>query len=85
MPLRLVNMFEAATQPPRVIKGGVASANIFFPQSPALQILEDFCSLITHGHAVYCMARLEDNGTLAALLRGVGIGKVDFFKVICSY
>ncbi|KAK3690485.1 purine nucleoside permease [Podospora appendiculata] len=74
--------FHAATLPPSVIQGDVASSDVFFHGPHITRGVEGYCRLITHGQANYCMAAQEDNGTLAALMRAAQAGAVDFSRVV---
>ncbi|KAK3358229.1 purine nucleoside permease [Lasiosphaeria hispida] len=76
------DMFKAATLPPSVVSGDVASANVFFHGPLLSQSVEKYCSLLSRGKAVYCMTAQEDNATLAALQRASAAGSVDFSRVI---
>ncbi|KAK3360982.1 purine nucleoside permease [Lasiosphaeria ovina] len=76
------NTFNAATLPPSVISGDVASANVFFHGPLLSRAIEQYCHLMTQGQAVYCMTAQEDNGTLAALARAAAVGAVDFARVV---
>ncbi|KAK5652255.1 hypothetical protein OQA88_10752, partial [Cercophora sp. LCS_1] len=74
--------FHAVTLPPSVIRGDVASSDVFFHGPHITRGVGAYCSLLTKGKAKYCMAAQEDNGTLAALLRAAEGGKVDFSRVV---
>ena len=74
--------FRAATLPPSVIQGDIATSDVFFHGPHITLGVEGYCRLVTNGQAGYCMAAQEDNGTLAALMRAAQAGEVDFSRVI---
>lgn len=76
------NAFEPATQSPSIIEGDVLSANVFFHGHLICEAFEDTCRSFTNSKAEYFATAQEDNGTLAALLRGAVMKKVDFSRVI---
>ncbi|KAK0712114.1 purine nucleoside permease [Lasiosphaeris hirsuta] len=76
------DLFRAATLPPSIISGDVASANVFFHGPLLSQSVEQYCNMLSRGKAVYCMTAQEDNAVLAALQRASTAGTVDFSRVV---
>ncbi|KAK0738830.1 putative purine nucleoside permease [Schizothecium vesticola] len=74
--------YRAATLPPSVIQGDVATSDVFFHGPHITRGVDGYCRLLTKGQAKYCMAAQEDNGTLAALMRAAQAGRADFSRVI---
>lgn len=74
--------FEAATNPPSIIKADVTSSNVFFHGSLLSEAFSQTCKLFTDGSAVYGITAQEDNGTLAALFQGASQKKLDFSRII---
>ncbi|KAI9060791.1 purine nucleoside permease [Trametes sanguinea] len=74
--------FAAAVEPPGVIACDTATADTFWSGRLLAEAFENTTRLFTNGSATYCTTQQEDNGTLAALLRGARTGLVDFSRVM---
>jgi purine nucleoside permease len=76
------NTFKAATAMPSVIEADVSSSNVFFHGHLLSEAFEQTCKLFTNGAAIYGITAQEDNATLAALLQGAVLKKLDFSRII---
>lgn len=68
--------------PPSVIEADVTSSNVFFHGRYLSEAFTQTCKIFTNGAANYGITAQEDNGTLAALLRGAVQNQIDFSRII---
>lgn len=78
----LENVFEEATRDPTIMEGDVLSANVFFHGHRLCEAFEKTCRLFTNGKGSYSVTAQEDNGILAALLRGAVSKMADFSRIM---
>ena len=71
-----------ANQPPSVIKGDVATSDVFFHGKLLGEYFGGYVSLLSNGTGKYCMTAQEDNAILESLLRGALAERVDFSRII---
>ena len=76
------SIFEAAAKPPSIMEGDVLSANVFFHGNLLCEAFENTCRSFTNNKGNYYVAAQEDNATLAGLIRGAVMKKVDFSRII---
>ncbi|KAI0354546.1 purine nucleoside permease [Trametes cingulata] len=74
--------FAAAGASPSVVACDTATSDAFWSGALLATAFENTTRLFTNGSATYCTAQQEDNGILAALMRGAVWGMVDFSRVI---
>jgi purine nucleoside permease len=76
------NAYQPATGKPSIVKGDIASANVFFHGHLLSEAMEKYFKLITGGRGEYSMTCQEDTATLGALLRAALNKQVDFSRII---
>lgn len=72
----------AHTSTPSIIEADVTSSNVFFHGRYLSEAFSQTCKTFTNGAAKYGITAQEDNGTLAALLRGAVQNQIDFSRII---
>ncbi len=78
------NEYHAATLPPSILEGDVASSNVFFHGHLLCVAMEKVVKIYTTGKAEYVMTALEDSAIITALLRAALQDKVDFSRIILT-
>ncbi|KAF2719934.1 purine nucleoside permease [Polychaeton citri CBS 116435] len=81
---RALYSFSKARAPPGLDKCDVASAMVYWSGEVYARNVEYYVDLISNGTAKYCSTNEDDTGTLAGLLRGAMLGKVDFSRIIIA-
>lgn len=76
------HIYEAATRAPKVIKGDIATSDVYFSGTLLGETFERTTKLLTNGSSTYCMTAQEDNATLEAFIRFAHIKMMDFSRII---
>ncbi|KAG9249059.1 purine nucleoside permease-domain-containing protein [Calycina marina] len=74
--------YNKALRTPSIITCDVATSDAWFSGRMLGEAFENTTTLLTNGSATYCITAMEDNATLAALLRASMRSTVDFSRII---
>lgn len=74
--------YSTAATGPSVIKGDVATSDVYFSGTLLGEAFENTTTLFTNGSGTYVMTAQEDNATLEVLLRAAAAKLVDFSRII---
>lgn len=77
-----ISAYTAATTGPSVVKGDVATSDVYYSGTLLSESVENTTKLLTNGSGVYCMTAQEDNASLEALLRSSYANLTDFSRII---
>ena len=80
----LNNKFHAATLPPSILEGDVASSNMFFHGHFLCEAMERVHKIYTLGRAEYVMTAMEDSAIITALIRAAHQKRIDFSRIILT-
>ncbi|KZF22833.1 purine nucleoside permease [Xylona heveae TC161] len=76
--------YAPARAAPTVDKCDVASAEVYWSGEVYARNVEYYVDLISNGTAKYCNTNEDDTGTMAGLLRGAMLGKLDFSRIVIA-
>lgn len=74
--------YSAAVTGPSVIKGDVATSDVYYSGTLLGEAFENTTTLFTNGSGTYVMTAQEDNATLEVLLRAAAAKLLDFGRII---
>lgn len=74
--------YPAANQPPRVLRGDTIGASTYWHGELLNDWANDWVKLHTGGRGEFMTSNMEDNGTLTALKRLSGTGRIDWNRIM---